>query len=661
MSDSSIGREDTFLPEDGGGKDVLSPGQLLGDYKIIVLLGRGGMGEVYRAENRVTGRQVALKVITREATRGPEFVERFRQEARVMSDLDHPGIVRVHHAGEANGRYYLTMDLVEGGTLEEVWSAECGVRSNAADPAAKLSEEQIRDIALQICDALAYAHEKGIVHRDLKPANILLECGVRNAECGVKTGAPISASAGHKGSSLTSNLYPLPSPRIRITDFGLAKVVGEDFVSEAVKRSVSLTMGRSIGEVPTDMGTRQNRPGYEGTSTGAILGTYEYMSPEQQAGGDVTPQSDLYSFGVILYWLLTGRKPKGRAKPVSFYGVSPEWDPIVDGCLEVDFQDRYTAAEDVKRDLNRVMFPKKDGVRNKSLKAESKRFKQGKVEKDRSVWKRIRNRVGWVGLLGALVLGGWWVLSPEGKGLNEDPWREFEVVDPPEEIMEVEDEVISLPTSTPPPPPSPTPVAVPALRATPVPASVVIPQPTAIVVPPAPPLPTPTPRPRPTSTPVPEPTATPIPRPTPTPVPRPTATPVPREIRRPPAPREGEVAFMFSRPEDSDITIKGARYKMGSQMVIGLEPGAHRFILHIRSGQSERMVHGLLEIPTPRSGGVFGSVFGASPEAGGVLFPAAHLEAALRGRPVRYRIMVLDDQSRPVPAAEYRLSLREIH
>jgi serine/threonine protein kinase len=81
------------------------------------------MGEVYRAENQVTGRQVALKVISREATRGADFVERFKLEARVMSELEHPGIVRVHHAGEAGGRYYLTMDLVEGGTLEE-WESE---------------------------------------------------------------------------------------------------------------------------------------------------------------------------------------------------------------------------------------------------------------------------------------------------------------------------------------------------------------------------------------------------------------------------------------------------------------------------------------------------------------------------------------------------------
>jgi formylglycine-generating enzyme required for sulfatase activity/serine/threonine protein kinase len=410
MSNKSIGEENTVPPDSGGGKGYdLTAGDVLGDYVILNPLGRGGMGQVYLAENRVNGRKVALKLLPADAT-GAGFVERFRIESRVMSDLDHPGIVRVHHAGSDKGRYYLTMDYVAGPegealTLADVLEREGrGQRVEGRKESERrtsnvehrtLNEAQIREIALQICDALAYAHRKGIVHRDLKPANILVE-----------TGAPISASAGYKGSSLTSTLYPLTSPKIRITDFGLAKVVGEEFVSAMVKKSISLSMGRSIGEGVTEPGSSK-RAAYEGTSTGALLGTYDYMSPEQKAGGEVTKQSDIYAFGVILYRMLTGRKPEGMAKPPSHFGCAPGWDAVVDKCLEHDFQDRYGDVGELKAVL--------EGLGKKRQGAGSRGRGVGK--KNQTTDGRGWTRMGLGLVAGVLVLlAVWW-----GMGRDESP------------------------------------------------------------------------------------------------------------------------------------------------------------------------------------------------------------------------------------------------
>jgi serine/threonine protein kinase len=396
MSDKSIGEEKTVPLGGGGGKGYdLAAGELLGDYEIVKPLGRGGMGQVYLAENRVNGRKVALKLLPADAT-GTGFVDRFRIESRVMSDLDHPGIVRVHHAGSDKGRYYLTMDYVAGEdgealTLADVLDGSQDTGYGIKDKGG-LDEEQIREIALQICDALAYAHGKGIVHRDLKPANILLENRGQSSEV--------------RGQTLTSTLYPLPSFKIRITDFGLAKVVGEDFVSAMVKKSISLSMGRSIGDLQTDPGSAK-RAAYEGTSTGAILGTYDYMSPEQKAGGEVTKQSDIYALGVILYRMLTGRKPEGMAKPPSHFGCSPGWDAIVDKCLEHDFQDRYGDVGEVKAALE-GLGKKRRGAGRRG---------RGVGKKNQTTDGRGWTRMGLGLVAGVLVLlAGWW-----GMGRDESP------------------------------------------------------------------------------------------------------------------------------------------------------------------------------------------------------------------------------------------------
>ena len=198
---------------------------------------------------------------------------RFKVKSRVMMDLDHPGIVRVHHAGQDGGCYFLTMDYVAADA-----DGPCSLEELIAARGGKFPAREVREAALAVCDALAYAHAHEVVHRDLKPANVLVD----------KDG------------------------RLRVTDFGLAKVLGETYpLKSVIERSISLSIGGqvSLGDRVTD-----GRPRYEKTSTRSILGTYDYMSPEQKAGGEVTPRSDLYSLGVMLYRMLTGRKPEGRFK-----------------------------------------------------------------------------------------------------------------------------------------------------------------------------------------------------------------------------------------------------------------------------------------------------------------------------------------------------------
>ena len=140
----------------------LTPGTRSGHYDIRSSLGTGGMGEVYRATDTKLGRDIALKVLPADMASHPDRLERFRREAKALAALDHPGIVTVHSVEEADGRHFLTMQLVEGRSIDR------------ATPPEGLPAERIVEIAIALADALAAAHERGIVHRDLKPANVML-------------------------------------------------------------------------------------------------------------------------------------------------------------------------------------------------------------------------------------------------------------------------------------------------------------------------------------------------------------------------------------------------------------------------------------------------------------------------------------------------------
>ena len=249
--------------------------------EVLALLGQGGMGAVYKARQKKLDRLVALKILPPEVARDSAFAERFIREARSLARLSHPQIVTVHDFGDVDGLYYFTMEYVDGRNLRDL------LHDGPLPPA------QARSLALQICDALQYAHDEGLVHRDIKPENILLD---------------------RKG-------------RVKIADFGLAKLVG-------------LT--------PTYL-----------TLTGAheMMGTLLYMAPEQmKQAHSVDHRADLYSLGVILYERVTGELPLGRfAPPSRKAGVDARFDEVVLRALAREPAERYQDAAALKQDVEAAL------------------------------------------------------------------------------------------------------------------------------------------------------------------------------------------------------------------------------------------------------------------------------------------------------------------
>lgn len=314
---------------------LLKAGEQLGVYRVIRPLGAGGMGEVYLVEHQHLRKRYALKILPADVSQDATFIDRFRIEARVMADLEHPGIVRVSNFGEDQGRHYLVMDYVEGPdgaprTLDDelAWGK-------------KLPEHVVLNMALQLCDALEYAHTfpaGAIIHRDLKPGNILLQ------KTEHKTGpapdpAPVAAE---------------PELRVKIADFGLARIVGTDYIKAVIDRSTHLTVMPLRPNSPDAQATQINT---SAGSTVSLLGTYDYMSPEQKTGQPVDARSDIYSLGLILYRMLTGHKPEGTYDPPSSAGVSKRWDPIMARCLKRELEARYPSAAVLRADLLALQKP----------------------------------------------------------------------------------------------------------------------------------------------------------------------------------------------------------------------------------------------------------------------------------------------------------------
>ncbi len=307
---------------------ALSGGDVLGQYRILRQLGKGGMGQVYEAEHTTLGRRYALKLLPADFLTSANALERFRREAKVMANLEHPNIIRVDEFGETDGRYWLRMELAEGIRHEAQGNRELCITLADLVKAygGKIPQDILLPILKQMLGGLEYAHRKGAVHRDLKPSNILLQHGVGSGE--QRVSVPQA---------------PGSTPQVKIADFGLVKLVGEEWVKSMVELSVRQSM--SMGNEKTFGGDST------GTSTKSLLGTYEYMSPEQKRGEEADTRSDIYSVGLMIFKLLTGEELGMRTPSQLVSGLDPAWDNLVLKALESAPGNRFQSVAEMVRAL----------------------------------------------------------------------------------------------------------------------------------------------------------------------------------------------------------------------------------------------------------------------------------------------------------------------
>jgi serine/threonine protein kinase len=307
---------------------TIPAGTRLGLYEILAPLGSGGMGEVYKARDTKLQRDVALKVLTARIESDPDAIARFHREARAIAALNHPHIVTIYAVEEIDGRVFLAMELIDGGTLADLI------------PPDGLPLDAVMKYAIPLADALSAAHAQGITHRDLKPANVMV----------TKDG------------------------RVKVLDFGLAKLRGEMIEIDATMAAAPPLTGR-----------------------GQIVGTVTYMSPEQAAGVAVDHRTDLFSLGVMLYELATGERPfkgessvsvlaailKDTPRPVTELRphLPRDFARIVRRALAKDPEQRYQSAKDLRNDLQTL----KDDLTSGDLSASMVATAAGK--RPRAAWR----------------------------------------------------------------------------------------------------------------------------------------------------------------------------------------------------------------------------------------------------------------------------------
>jgi Tol biopolymer transport system component len=328
---------------------ALTSGTKLGPYEIQSPLGAGGMGEVYRARDTRLDRTVAVKVLAAHLSSSPELKQRMEREARAISSLNHPNICHLYDIGSQNGADYLVMEFLEGETLGDK------LRKCA------LPLHEVFKIGIDMAEALAFAHRSGIVHRDLKPGNIMLTPG----------GA-------------------------KLMDFGLAKPLTQTSATGS-------GAAPSFTAMPTLSGPSPLSPL---TTAGSIIGTIQYMSPEQIEGKEADARSDIFALGAVLYEMVTGKRPFSGKSQISLASSILEADPepvstikpltppafehVLKTCLEKNPEERFQTAHDIKLELQWI-------AADRSASA---------VPAAQPSGGHRRERMGWAaGLVGAIVLG----------------------------------------------------------------------------------------------------------------------------------------------------------------------------------------------------------------------------------------------------------------
>jgi Tol biopolymer transport system component len=293
----------------------LASGTKLGPYEIQSPLGAGGMGEVYRARDTRLDRTVAVKILPSHLSENPEAKQRFEREARTISSLNHPHICVLHDVGSQDGTSYLVMEYLQGETLDSRLQK------------GPLPQKQVLEIAVQICAALEKAHRAGVVHRDLKPGNIMLTA----------SGA-------------------------KLLDFGLAKPAVATLGTQPLSDKGNLTPS-----TPTINLSALTPPPGTLTQQGTIMGTFQFMAPEVLQGREADARSDIFSFGCVLYEMVTGRRAFEGKSQLSVASAILEKEPepvatiqptapaaldhVVGGCLAKDPDERWQNAADIAREL----------------------------------------------------------------------------------------------------------------------------------------------------------------------------------------------------------------------------------------------------------------------------------------------------------------------
>jgi len=310
----------TQLPSDSDGSNILSVGQSFGQYTVIRLLGRGGMGEVYEVEHTVLRRHYALKVIKEAVLERPSAKERFKREAQVMNHLEHPHILSVDDYGETDGRAWLRMPLLDG--FKDTAGRRLCSLADLVQPRLRTAEAQLVDYLSQVLGALEYAHAQGAIHRDIKPSNILFT---------------------EDGS-------------LQLVDFGLVHVAGEQWLQSQVQLTIAQSMAHPTDPDATRLddgsSTGSTSSPRAGTSTQALLGTFEFMSPEQKRGEPAAAQSDLYAVGLMAFRMLTGQEMPGFEMPSEMVeGLDVRWDGWIKRSLAPDATRRFASASEMLAEL----------------------------------------------------------------------------------------------------------------------------------------------------------------------------------------------------------------------------------------------------------------------------------------------------------------------